>query len=76
MSFHLQHIVEYLRKQEWSMGNGQCPECKGHNPDGRWDGHPCAPKREMHGHEPDCLLYKALLSTGELIIVRIDFSND
>ena len=57
-------VLEYLAPKEWAMGNGQCPECYGANPDGRWDGHPCYPSRAMHGHKSGCRLAEALAEAG------------
>jgi len=39
--------LEYLLKREWSMGNGQCPNCCG-VPEG-WLGHPCIADRNRSG---------------------------
>lgn len=52
--------IRYLRRHEWRMGNGQCPECCGHDPTpGMWDG------RGTVGHRPGCDLAAALKSLGE-----------
>lgn len=53
----------YLRKREWSMGNGQCPDCEGAHEG--WYGHPCYQKKDSVGHKPDCPLAKALADIGE-----------
>lgn len=44
--------LKFLQKKEWSMGNGQCPECCGSPPD--WHGHPCHPTAATIGHEKTC----------------------
>ena len=47
----------YLRKHEWTTGNGQCEECAG-----------CAPRKgwwtETVGHKKNCQLGKAIESLG------------
>jgi hypothetical protein len=53
----------YLRRIEWSLGNGQCPECYGVPED--WLGHPCYPTRDTLGHKPGCQLAEALRDVGE-----------
>ena len=47
-------------KKEWSMGNGQCPECCGVPPS--WYGHPCHRKASSIGHERKCSLAAAIPS--------------
>jgi len=49
--------LKYLLRQEWSMGNGQCPECCGSKPDMGW-------WTETVGHKPGCELAKAIESAG------------
>jgi hypothetical protein len=66
--------VEYLSAMEWSMGNGQCPECCG-MPES-WHGHPCAMTPDCIGHELDCPLAAALLSAGCDPLMKGDFSSD
>ena len=56
--------VRYLRKNEWSMGNGQCPDCCGSQP-GKWDFRPEC----KEGHKFDCLLAGALSSFGDDVYV-------
>ena len=41
----------YLRRKEWSMGNGQCGECCGLEPD----------RLENPGHHKDCAFARLLL---------------
>ena len=54
--------IEYLREKEWSMGNGQCPECGGLSKewleDTIWSD---------VGHETECKLATALESLGEKV---------
>lgn len=54
---------DYLLAMEWSMGNGQCPECCGVPAD--WLGHPCYKNADSLGHEKDCKLAAALVDVGE-----------
>ena len=49
---------KYLRKKEWSMGNGQCDECEGLGPDMLgWD-------PSTFGHEKDCKFAKMMVELG------------
>lgn len=53
----------YLKDREWSMGNGQCPDCCGLPPGWlSWTGHTFY--REKIGHELDCKLASALRDVG------------
>lgn len=57
--------ITYLRRDEWSMGNGQCPECHGLAPDARWDGHVCLRLSDWSaGHRAHCQLAAALQELG------------
>jgi len=53
--------IKFLRKLEWEMGHGQCPECCGHDPDNRgWQ------SQSSHlGHRRSCKLAKALAALGQ-----------
>jgi len=55
-------VLEYLKDKEWSMGNGQCPDCCGAPP--MWLGHPCHLTTNTIGHKQDCPLAAALLAAG------------
>ena len=55
-------VQKYLLEQEWSMGNGQCPDCCG-NPES-WLGHPLFLTSEKLGHEKNCPLAEAMVSAG------------
>lgn len=72
--------IAFLRRDEWTMGNGQCPTCQGLAP-GRWakrpnakgvfairPPHPCAPTPGYEGHKPGCTLAGALEALGEKVI--------
>ncbi len=64
--------LNYLRgKLEWSMGNGQCPECYGVH--GGWLGHPFHPTPSSIGHEPDCQLARAICSLGGEVVYRGEY---
>ncbi len=49
--------LEYLKSKEWSMGNGQCPDCYGSRPRMGW-------WTETIGHKPNCKLAKAIVTAG------------
>lgn len=66
---NLETTIKFLRKDEWSMGNGQCHECCGNEP-GKWYPHPCVPSPQHEGHAPNCDLAKALLELGQDVIFR------
>jgi len=51
-----------LLRLEWSMGNGQCPECCGVHQG--WLGHPCHPTQDTIGHEAECPLADAIRQLG------------
>ena len=55
----------FLRNLEWSMGNGQCPECCGCKPgfDSADD-----PFIRRQGHLRKCTLAKGLVSLGEQVV--------
>jgi hypothetical protein len=53
---------KFLLNKQWSMGNGQCPECCG-VPE-NWLGHPCHLDSSNLGHKKNCPLAKALEDVG------------
>ena len=60
--------VEYLRAREWSMGNGQCPDCCGAPLE--WIGHPCHVGEHglsTLGHAAGCGLADSLEELGEKV---------
>ena len=62
----LESAEKYLRKQEWSMGNGQCPECCGCSPKIRWG-------RDVNlGHKSGCALNAALQEIAVLVEAEYD----
>ncbi|MBW2178752.1 MAG: hypothetical protein JRG81_00020 [Deltaproteobacteria bacterium] len=60
--------LKYLQSLEFSMGNGQCPECNGASKS--WHGHPCYPGPETIGHEADCPLAAAIQSSGGAVVFK------
>lgn len=65
--------LEYLKGKEWSMGNGQCPECCG-VPES-WHGHPCHLTAKNIGHRKNCGLAAALLELGDTPLMAGDFTG-
>ena len=47
-----------LQQGEWSMGNGQCPDCHGCQPSEWWCDH------IPWGHKPDCARAAAMQELG------------
>lgn len=70
----MQKTIDYLKKLEWSIGNGQCPECNG-VPES-WHGHPLHMTADSIGHDRKCQLAEALLECGEKPMMKGDFSSD
>ena len=71
MTLNPHPAIAYLRKLEWSAGNGQCHECWG-GPKAIWEGHPCWSDdphsgQEPFGHKPDCPLAASLEGLGETV---------
>lgn len=68
---------EFLRKDEWTMGNGQCPDCFGKAP-GKWyrapggfrPAHPLAPTPGHEGHAPGCPRAAAIVELGGDVVYR------
>jgi hypothetical protein len=52
--------LEWLQEEEWTAGNGQCPDCLGLAP-GQWTDHPC---NNGEGHETDCPRALAIVELG------------
>lgn len=61
----------YLRKQEWSMGNGQCPECHAKGPSwlgiGGWG--------QEIGHKPDCPMAAILKRLGQHVVFHQEYAR-
>jgi hypothetical protein len=70
----MREAAKYLRNREWSMGNGQCPECCG-VPEG-WYGHPLYMAPNSIGHKSECVLAAALRELGETPLMQGDFTSD
>lgn len=49
--------MKHNKDYEWSMGNGQCPACEGHNPNGGW-------WTDMVGHRGKCPLAELMQEAG------------
>jgi hypothetical protein len=60
--------LKYLREKEYSMGNGQCPECCGVPPS--WHGHPCHPTPQSIGHKRNCPLAAAIMEQGGSVLFQ------
>ena len=54
--------LQYLKDSEWSMGNGQCPECHGVHEG--WLGHPHHLTSEGIGHRVGCKLAASIKDVG------------
>ena len=68
------NAVKFLRNKEWSMGNGQCPECCG--VPASWHGHPCHMTTEGIGHEANCSLAAALVAVGDTPLMKGTFKSN
>lgn len=66
--------VDYLLKKEWSMGNGQCPECCG--VPASWLGHHGYMNAASIGHEKNCSMAAALTDLGQTPIIKGTFKSD
>lgn len=65
----MQEAAKYLKRREWSMGNGQCPECCG--VPASWHGkHPLHMDAASIGHEANCQLAAALRNAGEAPLMK------
>lgn len=60
--------LNYLKSIEYSMGNGQCPECYGVPPS--WHGHPCHLTPQSIGHKANCSIAQAIISSGGDVIFK------
>jgi hypothetical protein len=60
-----------LRKLEWSMGNGQCPECHAQGPSwlgfGGWGSHV--------GHTKKCPVAKTLVDAGLAVVFKTRYDR-
>ena len=65
----MKNVIKYLKSKEWSLGNGQCPECYGHKPRNKW-------WTTYVGHENKCILAKSLVELGVSVVwKRINHSK-
>jgi hypothetical protein len=58
----MSNILKYLRQREWSMGNGQCPDCCGVGED--WIGDMMFLDGSGVGHKRGCKLAQAIHEAG------------
>ena len=65
--------LKYLKNKEWSMGNGQCPECCG--VPSSWHGNPTHLTAETIGHEKGCLLAASIRDIGGETLMVGDFDG-
>ena len=70
----MNNALEYLKNKEWSIGNGQCPECFGVHEG--WYGHPLHMEPETIGHKKDCKLAKAIKDLGGGPLYLGEYKND
>lgn len=54
--------LSYLQRKEWSMGNGQCPDCYGVSTE--WLGHPLYMTADSIGHKQGCPMAAAIAELG------------
>ena len=66
--------LQYLKSLEWSMGNGQCPDCCG--VPASWHGHPLHMTTENIGHGATCALAASLMALGEKPLMQGEFNSD
>lgn len=57
---NISKTIRFLRKDEWTMGNGQCHECCGQKPRAKW-------WTDKVGHRKDCMLAMALEELGQKV---------
>ena len=57
----MKNTIKYLKSKEWSIGNGQCPQCCGCKPRKGW-------WTDTVGHELNCLLAKSLQEIGIKVV--------
>lgn len=58
----MKSVIKFLKDKEWSLGNGQCPECYG-VPES-WLGHPLYLNSKGIGHKDNCTIAKAMKDVG------------
>lgn len=70
----LEKTGSYLVKKEWSMGNGQCPECCGVPP--RWHGRWGYFNTDTIGHKQSCMLAAALRELRHTPLILGHYESD
>ena len=68
------NALKYLLKREWSMGNGQCPDCCG--VPASWHGHPLYLTTKGIGHKKACKLALAIKDAGGKPLMIGQFKSD
>lgn len=66
--------LEFLTSKEWSMGNGQCPECCGVH--AGWHGHPLYLTTENIGHKTKCPLAESIKELGGTALMQGEMRSD
>lgn len=70
----MNNTLKHLKEKEWSMGNGQCPECYG-VPES-WLGHINHLTFDTIGHKKDCVLVACLRELGEAPLIKGEFKGE
>lgn len=65
--------LEYLQGKEWSMGNGQCPDCGG--VPSSWYGHPLYLNPKNIGHKKGCKLALAISGADGVPLYQGEFKT-
>ena len=65
--------LKYLLDKEWSMGNGQCPECCGVHTG--WLGHPLYLTSKNIGHKKECVLAASIKENKGDVIYKGEFKS-
>lgn len=65
VEINLRNLKRYLRKEEWKIGNGQCPRCNG-----RQSNVFAHLKKEEEGHDIKCSFAKILKDIGLRVVYK------
>ncbi len=66
--------VQYFKDKEWSMGNGQCPDC--HGVSESWHGHPLYKTSKEIGHKKGCKMAEMLTEMGQKPLMIGDYKSE
>lgn len=66
-------LLKKLLKEEWSLGNGQCPICYG--VPSSWHGHPLYKLAKDIGHAKKCSLAGLIEDAGGFALRKGDFNS-